>query len=348
MKKGETETVVAPMHYRGRNDWRGSGGGTRMAAQVRDLVDELKSLRKGRGLSTGLPDGKVGPALRALCSVTAADSPSAARKKIADLLSELAGRLPDDLSTAVLAAFGLVPEARQQFYKERVRWAALRIERDERTVRRRIDQGIQQLAELSAETIAAVRPVAAGHSWYNDEVRVYLTLDRPTPESLEFRRITSCVDDLRELDLALTLTAPLDRSSVARELDIQVVSGGTLLRKQKERADRFAFSLRMPARLSSADQHEYGLRFRVPEGQKMQPHYVCVPKQRCDNFQLHVRFDHDRMPAAVWRLSDAFQRDVDDPTPSGERLALDEAGELHLRFQDLTPGLAYGIRWDMA
>ncbi|WP_043729583.1 hypothetical protein [Kutzneria sp. 744] len=317
-----------------------------MATQVRDLVDELKTLRKGRGLSTGLPDGKVGPAVRALCSVTAADSPSVARKKIADLLGELAGRLPDDLSTAVLAAFGLVPEARQQFYKERVRWAALRIDRDERTVRRRIDQGIQQLAELSVDAVPATRPAAALYRWYNEEVRVYLTLDRSTPESLEFRRITSCVDNLRELDLALTLTAPLDRSSVARELDIQVVSGGTLVRKQKEKADRFAFSLRMPDLLNSADRHEYGLRFRVPDGQKMQPHYVCVPKQRCDNFQLHVRFDHDHMPVAVWLLSDAFQRDVDDPVPSGESLALDEAGELHLSFEDLTPGLAYGIRWD--
>ena len=318
-----------------------------MATQVRDLVDELKTLRKGRGLSTGLPDGKIGPAVRAVCSVSVTDSASVARKKVADRLTELAGRLPDDLSTTVLAAFGLVPEARQQFYKERVRWAALRIDRDERTVRRRIDQGIQQLAELSAEALAPARPTATGHRWYSEEVRVYLTLDRPTPESLEFRRITSCVDDLRELDLALTLTAPLDRSSVSRELDIQVVSGGTLLRKPKEKADRFAFSLRMPDSLNSADQHEYGLRFRVPEGQRMQQHYVCVPKQRCDNFQLHVRFDHGRMPVTVWRLSDAFQRDVDDPAPSGQSLAPNEAGELHLSFQDLTPGLAYGIRWDL-
>jgi hypothetical protein len=82
----------------------------------------------------------------------------------------------------------------------------------------------------------------------------------------------------------------------------------------------------------------------VQNGQ-MQPHYVCVPKHRCDMFDLRVRFDLEKMPEHIWRLVDAFQRDVDDPAPSGEILPPDAAGEVHTMFRQLTPGRAYGIRW---
>jgi hypothetical protein len=51
------------------------------------------------------------------------------------------------------------------------------------------------------------------------------------------------------------------------------------------------------------------------------------------------------LPARIWRLTDAFQRDIDDPAPSGEMLFLDTVGEVHTTFRRLTPGLAYGIRW---
>jgi hypothetical protein len=37
---------------------------------------------------------------------------------------------------------------------------------------------------------------------------------------------------------------------------------------------------------------------------------------------------------------------VDDPFPRGEALSPDIAGEIHLTFRQLTPGLAYGVRWD--
>jgi hypothetical protein len=51
------------------------------------------------------------------------------------------------------------------------------------------------------------------------------------------------------------------------------------------------------------------------------------------------------LPTRIWRLSDAFQRDVNDPSFSGETLVPDAAGEIHTTFRRLTPGLAYGVRW---
>jgi hypothetical protein len=78
----------------------------------------------------------------------------------------------------------------------------------------------------------------------------------------------------------------------------------------------------------------------------MRPHFVCVPKRRCTLFDLRIRYGRNSVPERIWRLDGAFQRDIYDPVPTGEPRSADPAGELHLIFQDLGPGLAFGARWD--
>jgi hypothetical protein len=80
----------------------------------------------------------------------------------------------------------------------------------------------------------------------------------------------------------------------------------------------------------------------------LQRHYVCLPRERCKQFDLRVRFGRDRLPSTVWQLVKTFQTDLNDPASSGTKVELDAAGELHLRFEDLAPGFAYGARWDVA
>jgi hypothetical protein len=58
----------------------------------------------------------------------------------------MCARLPDDLSTAALAAFGLHPEAQDRSLEGRTLWLASQIDRDPRTARRRIDTAIDLLA----------------------------------------------------------------------------------------------------------------------------------------------------------------------------------------------------------
>src|SRR5205823_7552443 len=84
---------------------------------------------------------------------------------------------------------------------------------------------------------------------------------------------------------------------------------------------------------------------RVPRDQLMRPHYVFTSPRRCDLFDLRVRFDPARLPDRVWRVSEAFHRDVDDPGPSDDLLTVDSAGELHVEFHDVRPGFGYGARW---
>jgi hypothetical protein len=314
-----------------------------MGTTTGNLADELKTLRKGRGIHAADITDRVGPALTALCGLRPEDNAHTVRGKIGATLTALAKELPADLRTAVIAGFALVPQARHQFYQARVKWAAAQLHRDERTVRRRMDEAIDQLAGLAMATRAPVAPTRSASQWRTGALRVTLVLDLVTPEAFEVRRIVAEADGLTELALALTVTG-----SGENGLSIDVLHGGRLVRRRMESSDRFGFSLALPRPLSRGEQHEFALRFRIAPGTPMRPHYVCVPKAPCDSFDLHVRFDPDRRPLGVWELTDAFQRDVEDPKSACRPVELDAVDEVHLQFHQLTAGRAYGVRWENA
>jgi hypothetical protein len=316
-----------------------------MEAGLAALIKELKTLRKGRGLFVRQISERVGPALREVCNVLDTDGPAEIRRAVTDRLESLAGNLPEDLRIAILAAFALHPEARLPFYQERVRWTAQRLNRDDRTARRRIDEAIERLAELALSSTADIDAEdASSTGWHTDELRISLVLDQPAPEAFEFRRVVADRDRISELDLAMTLTGTPEQRALTDELTLDVFYGGRLVQRAMESTDRLGFVLALPAPLKRESRHDFALRYRVLNGH-MQPHYVCVPKHRCDFFELHVRFPLERLPTRIWRLADAFQRDVNDPSYTGELLAPDPAGEIHTTFRRLTPGLAYGVRW---
>ncbi|HEX4704697.1 MAG TPA: hypothetical protein VH352_21390 [Pseudonocardiaceae bacterium] len=318
---------------------------------VADLVEEMKALRRGRGILESRIEDRIGPALRLACGVPNGSNPTDIRRLVHTRLADLADQLPDDLRNAVLAAFAMLPDTRQRFYQERVRWVAAQLERDERTAQRRINEGLQHLAELAAAGIGLAEVAASGEpgpAWSTDKLRVSLVLDQPRPEAFEWRRIRSNRDGLREIDLEFTLTAPpsADPHDPAN-LRIAMLYGGTLVTRGMAASRRFSFAVVLAQELNSGEQTEIAMRFQVPDGQSMRPHYVCVPRDPCALFDLRVRFDAQRLPTKLWQLSKVFQADIDDPGGQGEIIPVDTAGELHLRFEDLTPGFAYGARWDL-
>jgi hypothetical protein len=313
-----------------------------------ELVNELKTLRKGRGLYASRIGERVGPALREACQVVAGDDPAEIRRKLARRLDILSGALPPDLRVAVLAAFAVSPDSRLPTYQERVRWAGAALDRDPRTARRRVDEGLHQLAQLMIGSVDRVAVVAgADTGWHTTELGITLVADRTFPEAIEQRTIVSHQNDLTQLDLAVTLVAPADQAAAARSgrLDVAVVHGGTLTKHWMESSDRFAFTLSLPRPLARGDTHDFALHFRLPERELVRPHVVCVPRFPCELFDLRVRFDRDRPPPRIWLLHQVLQREVDDPVPHHQSLTPDPCGDVHLRFRDLTPSLAYGARW---
>ncbi len=311
-----------------------------------DLAEELKTLRKGRGVLADRIDQRVGSAVRVLCGITEGVSPAEIREKIVVTLRELIEALPPDLRDPMLAAFALDEAVQYPLYQERIAFAAERLGREQRTVRRRIDEGIARLVELAERRRDSVLEAATGPGWHTTDLRTLVNLELPSPEAFEFRQVVAERDGLTALELALTVTATpgSEPGHEQPEADIDVFAGGTLVTTGREATDRVGFQLALPRTLAKGEVHEFVLRFRAPEGKPMSPHYVCVPKGRCDVYRLQVRFGPGR-PAGVWRLDGVFQRDLDDPMATGEPISLDEAGEANTEFRRLHAGLAYGIRW---
>lgn len=282
-----------------------------MAAHL-DLVSELKSLRKGRGLYVNNIDERVGRTLRDLCGVTERHDSGEIRERVAQRLESLADDLPEDLRLATLAAFALVPAARLPLYQERVGWVAQRIGRDPRTARRRIDDAIRQLAELAHDPLHT--PVEPGNRWHTALTRVFLTVEGPTTEVLEHHRIVSEQDDLKEIEL---VTVFGDRA---------VLNGGAAR----------ANTLTLPAPMPVGQSHEFWVRSRSPVKPQQ---FLYMPRRRCDCLELRIHFDPDDLPRAVSRVQGRPPRDHGSVT-------LDRAGEVTLVFHDPAIGTTYGARWD--
>lgn len=307
-----------------------------------EVVGELKQLRRGRGIAAPQLGHRVGPALRAVCDIYEGEDAAAIRRKVSERLQGLVEPLPDDLRMAVLVAFGLHDQARNQFYQDRVCWLAEKLDRNDRTIRRRIDQGIQQLAELAVATECATVSAHPSRSWHTEDLRVTLALDQSVPEAFEFRRVVADADDIDELDLALTLTTPDARGSVDEaDLQIDVFHGGSLTERVMESSDRVGLALRLPSPLRRGERHDVALRFRAT---LRYPHYVCVPRHPVDRFELHVRFARPT-PAEIVLLDNVFQDDARNRAVRGPALSPDGSGEVHVDFRQLAPGFAYGVRW---
>lgn len=320
-----------------------------MNVSAADLVGELKLLRRGRGIAVVQLGERLGPALRAVCHVAEDDDNAETRRKVTECLDGWTASLPQDLSTAVLAAFALHEQARDPFYQDRVRWIARALDRDDRTARRRIDEGIEQIAEIAAASILESGQAETGspsRSWRTEEWRVALALDQPVPEFFEFRRIVAEADDITELDLAMTMTSSVKEGESLRDEDLKVdvFHGGRLTSRVMESSARVGLALQLPFPLHRRAKHEIALRCRADF---THPYFVCLPKHPVDLFDLHVRFPQP-VPSEIVQLEKVFQEDTRDKATRGVLLTPDASGEVHVHFRNLAPGFAYGVRWQPA
>jgi hypothetical protein len=305
------------------------------------LVEEIKVVRRGPGLHHRTVADRIGPELRRVCEITESDTLSVVRTKLIDRLDRAANELPDELATAVRAALGIHPETERMLQlQERIDWLAHELRRDVRTARRRVDEASGRLAEVLVAG-AAARSGRQGPGWYVTDFHAVALLDRADPMTIERREIVADKEDLDEITLAFSLR---DTGSPT-VLNLRVLYGGQLAEPVPASASRMRIALRLPRPLRQDERHEYSVLITLPPTLAMQQHYAYTPSTRCDRFHLRVRFDPDRAPARVWRVADAFHRDLDERTLDGETLHPDPCGDLQTSFEDLLPGYGYGIQW---
>jgi hypothetical protein len=149
-------------------------------------------------------------------------------------------------------------------------------------------------------------------------------------------------DGLDQLVLARSVP-PADNGRL--DVHPQMLFGGDLGVKEWDTGTRFRLVLELPVTLRAGDRHEYAILWRNPPDRPMRPYYVLTPVVRVDHFDLHVRFGRARAPERVFRVADAFHRDLDEPPQERDAVEPDRCGEIHLEFEDLAPGHGYGARW---
>jgi hypothetical protein len=303
------------------------------------IAAELKVLRRGLGLYHPDLARRLGPGLQEICRVHVGEPDL--RGKVITRLREAAAALPTDLSTAVLAALGIHPETRHLHnLEERAGWLADQLNRDVRTARRRIDDAVAMLAEnLTAGRGRRGRVSSVG--WYVETAQSLMLLDTEVPTAVERRVVIAERDGIDELVLIRSLPTPAGKPEVYG----QVLFGGLLGVQEWESASRFRLVLELPTSLRAGDRHEYCVLWRQPPEVPIRPHYLFIPVLRVDHFDLHVRFDRAALPDRVWRVVDAFHRDLDDEPDDRDEIKVDRCGEVHLEFETLAPGHSYGARW---
>ncbi|PRY34254.1 hypothetical protein [Umezawaea tangerina] len=298
-----------------------------MAVSSEVLMDELKALRRGRGVQAPGIDRLVGPALREVCGIGEHDGAEVVREKVVGWVAGSVRALPEDLRLAVTTPLALNPEAQHVFLAHRVQWLAELMGRDARTVRRRIDDGLTRLVE------AAVRPGArrgrgARDGWRVGRLQVLLRLDGPVPLCTERWTVVAEEDGVQEVPWP----GPVPEST--GEQDVRVAHGAVLMSGERSPARRPGFRVRLPRSLRAGESHEFALDVRMPRVQALRPAHVFRTPRPCDRLDLVVRFDVDRPPALVTRVGGEFDGAV----------AVNSVGEVEVTFLDTVPGREYGIR----
>ena len=321
-----------------------------MTTPVGDLTkrvaDEIRLLRKGRGLQAGDLDSRLGPLMREL----AGSGDAAARRQA--LVAEISGcsaQLVADYRAAVEMSLGLSTETVQEpYFNGRVSLLARQIDRDPRTALRRIDQAERRLAELVATELRRRRgrTAEAPNGWYLEEFRALLRLDTPVVEAHEVRRIASTRENLTEV--MAWFDVPRDPGQPGADPQAEILYGGRLIRREQPACNRFQLLVQLPRPLQPGEECQYGLILRMPREMMARPHYILTPECQCNNFDLTVRFDPDRLPAWVRRVDGETVRMFEHPHPTEFLVHPDAVGEVHQDFHDLTMYLGYGMQWEPA
>lgn len=320
-----------------------------MAIDRDQLLDDLKRLRRGRGL-VGLELQALTPSLRALSGAGPDAAPLQVIGRLQLELARLTDGLPQELRQFARVALniGWDEEGTAELPLERrIERAAELMSRDPRTVRRHIDEAMNQLADaaIAEEYWAQTGRQESAAEWYIKSSRAILRMDLPSPEAMDEREIVVLGSPLGGISLPFTLPRHPDDHGDSHQLQTEMVFGGKFAVTQRVSDSRFDIRIQFPRVLQPGEAHQYAVINRVPDGQRMAPRYVFVPYRRCDEFELLVRFSERAIPADVRRVTAAFHREIDERQPDTEIIHPDGAGEVRLRFTNLRVGFGYGLQW---
>jgi hypothetical protein len=308
------------------------------------LAADLRSLRRGLGARDPRFPRQLGPQLRQFCNINAIDGPAGARQRLVEVVQRVL-RHESRKIRLLIAALALHPEADHRYLGARYRWLAAQLRVSERTVRRWTDEAIEVFVRLATES---EQDRETSDAWQVQSIRALMRLDGASPELTDERRVLITRDDVDEIVTRFSLPRRTDGATGPHDLITEIVYGGSIRREERLSPEHFRYVVELPQRYRRGDTHEYGIRFRIPPGQPMLPHYALVPLLTVKSLDLTVRFALSRLPLKIWRLDGVAPRMIDSPPPGDDKLLrVDRFGELRISFRNLRQGFGYGARWQL-
>ena len=277
----------------------------------------------------------LGQTLRTILDVDGATREDEARARLVSLLTSEASALPGDLRELILAAFG-ISDSRPLLH-DRLLAVGQVLQRDERTLRRRLAEADDLLADRMVLRFGARQGLAVpGWHWSSYRFEVDVTGDRPV--FLSTRTIVPTLDGLDEFEELVAIPRVGDSAS----LQVEGVTGCTYLGRDPLSGSSWRLLFGLPRALSAGEQHETVVRFTWPSRESIQPVAAFVPMRRVERFEVSVAFGQPRSCAKAWVLDGVLPTSFADPPASGDLVA---AETVQATFDDLLLGHAYGIAW---
>lgn len=301
------------------------------------LKAELARLRKGRGVSR--PDllAVLGPVLRTVLDVDSTTREDEARARLVSLLTGEASALQDDLRQLVHAAYG-ISDARPLLHDRLVAVGQV-LERDERTLRRRLAEADDLLADRIAVRFTPRHGLAQpGWHWLSYHLDVDVSDDKPV--FLSTRTLVSAVDRLAEIGEIVSIPVVGDRDS----LHVEGVAGCTYVGRDSLSDTSWRLLFRLARPLGIGETLETVVRFTWPGRHWIQPVAAIVPMRPVERFGVRASFGQPRSCSAAWVLNGTLPTNMADPS-SGELVTTDT---VDVAFDALQLGHAYGIAWSWA
>ncbi|MEI2778218.1 MAG: hypothetical protein V9G19_20070 [Tetrasphaera sp.] len=303
---------------------------------VLELAGEIADLHRGRGLRrTSLP---IGPRLRAALHLDISVGTVEARDRVVASMRASASTLPDDLQSIFLIASGLT--ASEPLLGDRLTRAGKEVDRDVRTVRRRLTEANTGVATVLAR--GSQRPVEMGSAWFIEEFDSLTDLRTHRPVLRGRKLVTPTLAGVSAVREQFLMPRSVDTGP---EPTIRVTEGGELTRLDQQGRNSWTYDIALaePTRVGIPQTIE--VEVTVPSREWLMPRSFFTPYRPCRRMTSTTHFGTPPAAELAWQLRGVLQGQSWDDSPTGALIDPRENPDVVLEFESLQIGLSYGIAW---
>lgn len=272
-------------------------------ADEREVAAELARLHRGRGLRSPHLSEEVGPALRELLGLEAAEiTPTT----VLEALRGATSLLSDEARDAFRHALAIGND--KPFLKDRLADVAAQRHYNERTVRRRVEEAntvvARALIARAARASSAAPLMVIEHHLVTD-------FRTPQPWVISHKRVfVEAKDRVRSTERFGI--PPTGDAPVVPQVQ---VTGADLVELRQVGQSVYEAEVDFPPGLSGRE-HDYSVGVVIPSRDALLPYSVLVPMQPLRLGTVTLHFGDPPLAASTWRYDGALPVTLSDPPPT--------------------------------